>query len=146
MVAVMLAAVAAFAWWYGLVAPLRGVRDDRIARYDRAVADLQALSAGVATVHGQRPGGRAIAAAVDADALVADAAAAGVVVARRRTTADGALELGIDAVDAPVLFAWLDVAARDPGVAPSRLLVEATGAAVRAELVFVLPPPAGGPP
>lgn len=146
MVAVMLAAVAAFAFWYGLVAPLRGLRDDRIARYDRAVADREAVGAGVAALRGARPGGQAIPAAVATDALMAHAAAAGVIVARRRTTADGALELGIDAVDAPVLFAWLDAAARDHGVAPGRLLVEAAGASVRAELVFVLPPPAGGPP
>ncbi len=146
MVAVMLVAVAAFVYWYALLSPLHTVRDDRIARYDAAVADQREVSVAVAALRGVRGDGAASAPMVDAAALVAHAAAVGVVVARQRTAEDGLLEVGIDAVAAPALFAWLDAASRDLGVAPTRLQVEATGASVRAVLAFALTTPAGPTP
>jgi general secretion pathway protein M len=138
MLALMAILLAAFAWWYGLLWPLRAVREDADARYDRAVSALQAGEAEVAslTAHGG-DGARTV--ALDGEALqrrVLDSArAAGLAPSRQRTAADGAFVLEFERVAAPALFGWLGTLAGD-GLAPASLQVEPADGRLRASVGF----------
>lgn len=141
MLLAMLAAVAAFVLWLGVWRPLQAAADAARAQRLHAVAALAEVRAQVATIaalRAQRP-------PPDRDALakivLQAAAAAQVPVSRRRTDAAGVFTVGIDAVSAPALFAWLDALGRRHGLAPvtleirerdGRLAVEAGFAAAGA--------------
>ncbi|WP_407352266.1 type II secretion system protein GspM [Luteimonas sp. R10] len=141
MVAVMLAAVAAFVLWYGIVAPLRQVRDDARARHAEAVAAAGEIERALAHVEASSarlppaPAGDAFATTV-----VDSAGAAGVAVSRQDDGGDGVLVIAIDAVDAPALFGWIDALRREHGIAPLALQVDKHGGRLRAELRFAPPP------
>lgn len=141
MLTLMLAALAAFAYWYALLLPMSWVRDQARTGYDLAASELSAVAGDAAAIRAlqqQRPPlprGEAFTAAI-----LASARDAGVAVARQRRAADGALELGIDAVDAPALLAWLDALRRVPGIAPRRISIEKADGRLRVEAAFVEEP------
>lgn len=138
MLAVMLALLAAFAWWYGLMWPLRALHADARARHDHAALSLQAAQALATASRARRA---ALPAPAHGEALVRrlleQARAAGVAVSRHRTDAGGRVVVAVDQVPAPRLFAWLDALERDFGLAPASLEVARGDAGgVRAELAF----------
>jgi general secretion pathway protein M len=138
MLAVMLALLAAFAWWYGLMWPLRALHVDARARHDDAALSLQAAEALAAA---SRARGAALPVPAHGDVLVRrlldHGQAAGVVVSRHRTDAGGSVVLTLDRVPAPRLFAWLDGIEREFGVVPASMQVTRGDAGgVRAELAF----------
>ncbi|AWV06870.1 type II secretion system protein GspM [Marilutibacter maris] len=134
MVATMLVMLAAFAYWYALLTPLRYLRDAARAGYDRAAADATAvrgLASELRLVRERddrgRPGTRA---------LLDSAADAGIAVSRRRRDEHGALVLGIDRVQSEPLFAWLAGLRHDHGIGPDTLHVERRDGALRVEVGF----------
>lgn len=137
MLALMAALLAAFAWWYGLLWPLRGLRDAAGARHDHAASALQAIEAEVAALgrqaraQGPAPGGDAL------QRLVLDSARdAGLAPSRQRTTAEGAVVIEFDRAAAPALFAWLGGLVQAQGLAPSTLRVARADGQLRAEVGF----------
>lgn len=138
MLAVMAAMIAAFAWWYGLLWPLRALRDSAEARYDRAAAALQAVEA-EALAYGSNAGaprrppptGEAL-----QRLLLEGARDAGIAPSRQRTAADGSVVLEFDHVPAPALFGWLGGLAEAQGLAPSSLRVQRADGQLRAEAGF----------
>lgn len=142
MVAVMLAALAAFVLWYGVIAPLRQARDDARARHADAVAAVQEIERALVRIEASAarlppaPAGDAF-----ATAIVDSAGAAGVAISRQDDSGDGMLVIAIDAVAAPTLFAWIDTLRREHGIAPLALQVDKRDGRLRAELRFAPPPP-----
>lgn len=136
MLAVMAALLAAFAWWYGLLWPLRALRDDAGERHDRAAHALQEARVQAAALAGRPaalpPG--------DRDALLRllhdSTREAGLVPGRQRSAADGAVVLEFERVEAPVLFGWLGRLADEAGLAPSLLQVQRADGRLRAEVGF----------
>lgn len=129
--------LAAFAWWYGLLWPLRALRDGAQSHYDRAVAGLQAAEAGAATL-----GARAEAALpppANGEALqrrILDSARdAGLAPSRQRSDGGG-FSVGFDRVSPPTLFAWLETLRRQHGIAPLSLRVARADGSARAEVAF----------
>ena len=137
MLAVMAALLAAFAWWYGLLWPLRALRDDAAARHDRAAAALHAVGAGLEALPAAAA---APAPAAGPEALqhrvLASVREAGLAPSRQRTAADGAFILEFERVESPALFAWLGRLALDEGLAPSTLRAERADGRLRAEAGF----------
>lgn len=136
MLAVMALMLVAFAWWYGLLVPLRALRDAAEDRHDRAVATLRQVEAAVSA-----PGGAAaLAPPPTAEALqrllLESAREAGLAPSRQRSAAGGAFTLEFERVDPPALFGWLGMLATDHGLAPSSLRVVRADGAVRAEAGF----------
>src|SRR5690606_34522864 len=123
MLALMAAMLAAFAWWYGLLWPLRVLRDDAGAHYDRAALALQAAGAPRGGVARQRD-------------LLERARAAGLVPSRQRTAADGTFVLEFERIPAPALFGWLGGLADRDALAPASLRVERADGHLRAEVGF----------
>ncbi|TYT25374.1 type II secretion system protein M [Luteimonas viscosa] len=138
MLAVMAAMLAAFAWWYGLLWPLRSLREDAGVRYDHATVALRGVEAEVAALTAAGTG-TAPAASTGGEALqrrVLDSARdAGLAPSRQRTAADGAFVLEFERVASPALFGWLGRLARD-GLAPSSLRVARADGRLRAEVGF----------
>ena len=137
MLAVMGAMLAAFAWWYGLLWPLRVLGDAAGERYDRAAATLQtarAEAAALATGTGGRlratPRGEAL-----QHHVLDSARVAGLAPSRQRTAADGSFVLDFERVASPALFGWLGELAGG-GLAPSSLRVEPVDGRLRAEVGF----------
>ncbi|MGY0557272.1 MULTISPECIES: type II secretion system protein GspM [unclassified Lysobacter] len=142
MLAVMFVAIAAFALWFGVVAPLRHVRDAARDRVDRATADLREVTRGVTairTLQAQRPA----ASAPDdfASAILDAAAAAQVPVSRQRIDEAGVLEVGIDAVDAPALLGWLDGLVEQHGIAPMAVDIAERNGRLQVQARFRSPSP-----
>jgi general secretion pathway protein M len=138
MLAAMLAMLAAFAWWYGLMWPLQALHADARARHDRAAMAVQAADA-LAAAARARPAMPPLPAGTDAlvRRLLDHAQSAGVAVSRHRTNAGGSVSLSVDRVPAPRLFAWLEALERDAGLAPASLqVVRGDAGGVRAELAF----------
>lgn len=141
MLALMLLAIAVFALWLGAWRPLDAAARAAHLHRLRASADLaevRALTAAIAERQAQRPpplSGEAL-----PRAIARSAAAGGVAISRQRTDADGRLVVGIDAVDAPALFAWLDLLARQHGLAPVSLKVEERDGSLVVEAGFAAPP------
>lgn len=136
MLTVMAALIAAFAWWYGLLWPLRAMREGAAARHASAVADLHQVEAEVAVLAGS--GGPSP--PVGGDALqrrILDSVReAGLSPSRRRSAADGAFVLDFERVAAPALHGWLGQLAGRDGIAPSALHVERADGGLRAEVGF----------
>jgi type II secretory pathway component PulM len=137
MLATMAVLLAAFAWWYGLLWPLRALRDGAEARHDRAAAALQAVEAGVAALAAS---GAAAPPPSGGEALqrrILDGARdAGLAPSRQRSAADGAFVLEFERVGSPELFGWLGGLAAQEGLAPSSLRVERADGQLRAEVGF----------
>lgn len=137
MLLLMFAALAAFAYWYALLQPLRHLRDQARTSHALAASELAVVAADAATIdalrrqHAPAPGPEAF-----APGILAGARQAGVAIARHRTGADGTLEVGIDAIDAPVLLSWLDALGADAGIAPLRMTVEKADGRLRVEAAF----------
>lgn len=138
MVATMLALVAAFAWWYGLLHPLRTLRDGAEARYDQAAAALLAVEAEVgALAQVGTPATPAVPGLEGMQQRVLDSArVAGLAPSRQRTAADGTFGVEFDRVASPALFAWLGTLADADGIAPATLHVERADGQLRAEVGF----------
>lgn len=138
MLALMFAALAAFAYWYALLEPMRWVRDQARANHALASRELSVVTADAAIIdalrrqHPPAPQGEAFTAAI-----LASARQAGVAIARHRTGADGALEIGVDTVDAPALLSWLDALGLDSGIAPARMSVAKANGRLEVEAAFV---------
>ena len=137
MLATMCAAIAAFVIWYGVLAPLQSARDRTAGRHAsaiRALAEVESSLALVATAKDDRP------AAPPADrfrtTIVNSAGAAGIGLDREEPSADGGLEIGVDAVSANALFAWLGALRLDHGIAPVAVDVERRNGRLRARLRF----------
>jgi general secretion pathway protein M len=137
MLATMAILLAAFAWWYGLLWPLRSLRDAAQSRHDRAAVALQLAQAEAAAVAAS---GVAATAPVTGDALqrrILDSAREnGLAPARQRTAADGAFVVEFDGVSSPALFGWLGGLAANDGLAPSSLRVVRAEGRLRAEVGF----------
>lgn len=138
MLAVMLVLVAAFAYWYGLLWPLRQVRGLAQAHYDRALVQLRDTESAVAAIraHDARVPETAVGGDTLTRRILDTAASASVAISRQRTDAQGRFNVGVDAVDARTLFAWLDALRTTHGIAPSALRVSRVDGRLRAEAVF----------
>lgn len=139
MLGTMFAMLAAFVFWYGMLTPLRWLGAEARQHYDLAASATMAIESdlqAIATLRQQRPlvpTGEQFTRTV-----LAAAEQAQVSISRQRGDETGVLTVGIDAVDAEALFAWLDALRRDHGIAPrsldivkrdGRLQVEASFAA-----------------
>lgn len=137
MLAAMAVAIAAFLYWYGGVVPLRQLAGSAQAHYDREASSLVAVRGNLAAIRAAResvpepPAGDGYPAAI-----LATGHAAGVSVSRQRVHGDGGLAVGIDAVDAPTLFAWLDVLRVTHGIAPDTLDAGRRDGRLHAEVSF----------
>lgn len=133
MLTVMALALAAFAWWYAALVPLRLWQARAQARYDRAAAtwlavrDADAATRELTAGHARDP-------STLAAGVLAAAEATGIAVSRQRQDARGRLALEVDATDAPALLAWLDLLQRQHGVAVERLRVEKRDGRLRVAL------------
>ncbi|MGQ4658968.1 type II secretion system protein GspM [Lysobacter sp. F6437] len=142
MLAMMFVAVAAFALWFGVVAPLQHMRDAARDRRDSAAADLQEVTQAVDAItalQARNPGlptGDAF-----TSAILDTAASTQVPVSRQRTGDAGMLEIGIDAVAAPALLGWLDALIQQHGIAPQALDISERNGSLQVQASFRAPPP-----
>lgn len=137
MLAVMVASLAAFALWFGLLWPARALRDSSRDGYDRAVLQLREVQASadwISAIEQASPTGPQSRPA--SRILLDSAAAAGIGVSRQRQDGGDRFVVEIDSVPSQVLFTWLDALRREHGFAPQTLKVERVGAGVRANLAF----------
>lgn len=91
--------------WFGVLSPLNAARDWARAERQSAAADLAAINAltrAGASRGATQPAGRGLAGVVDVAA-----AAAGIVIERRREEADGRLTVWITAVQPRILMQWI---------------------------------------
>ena len=136
MLAVMALLVAAFAWWYGLLWPLRALRDGAEAHLDRAAVALLAVEAEVAILAASGAPAPAASGEAQQHRILASLREAGLTPSRQRTAADGAFVLEFDRVGSPELFGWLGQLATGDGLAPSSLRVERADGRLQAEAGF----------
>lgn len=137
MLAIMAAMLAAFAWWYGLLSPLRALRGQAEARHAHAVATLHAADAAAAALAASAattalpPGGEAL------QRLLLDSTReAGLAPSRQRTAPDGSIVLEFERVASPALFGWLGGLVDTHGIAPASLGVERADGQLRVEAGF----------
>jgi type II secretory pathway component PulM len=135
---VMLAALAAFAYWFALVAPLRALAANAERRHVAAQAEQVAFP-GVLAELALRRG--AAAGPVQAAALVQSAAAAGIAVSADDTSAAGRVVLRLEGVPPQALFAWLAQLRSDQGLAPTRATLGRGPSGLEGELVFTTASP-----
>lgn len=141
MLGAMVAAVAAFVLWYGVLVPLRAAADAAHGRHDRAtlvlleaelqLAQLQALDQRDITPPGD--------AATLKAAVLASAGRAGLAVSREREDGTGGFGLEADAATPRQLFAWLDDLRLRYGLAPATLSVARTADQLRVQAIFDAP-------
>lgn len=137
MLGVMLAALAAFALWFGVLWPARAMRDSARDHYDRAVLQLretQASANRIASLQRARPTGSQ--GEPRSRTILDSAADAGLGISRQRQDGNDRFVVEIDSAAPQALFAWLDTLRREHGLAPQALEVKRVGASVRAELAF----------
>ncbi len=135
MLTVMVLAIVAFLVWFAVLRPLARWQQD-------AAADRLAATATLAEVRAARDGLAAFQsalpdppAAVPLEELLPRTATAAGVALSRQQRHEGLLTVGIDAVDAPALLAWLDALARQ-GIAPVALDVGERDGRLHAEFAF----------
>lgn len=136
--AAMLASMAAFTYWFALVAPLRSLAGDAERRHVAAQAQ-QARFPGVLEELARRQ--RPPMAALDAGALLRSAAAAGLSVTPDATSGPGRLMLRFEAVPAQALFAWLSQLRERHGLSPLEARVRRAPSGIEGEVVFAVPGP-----
>ena len=137
MLAVMLASLAAFALWFGVLWPARALRDSAQDRYDRAVSQLRETQASAGRIASLQQALPTRSQAEPASRTILDSAAsAGIGVSRQRQDVNDRFVVEIDSATPQALFAWLETLRRERGLAPQALKVERLGAGVRAELAF----------
>lgn len=145
MLALMGLLLAAFAWWYGLLWPLRELREGARAHHAQAVADLATARAGIAALamSGAVPGPAGAAAGPvptsgsSLQGRILDSATnAGLAVGRQRAGADGSVVVEFDRVPATAFFGWLGHLALQEGLAPASLRVERSDGQLRVEAAF----------
>jgi len=140
LLSLMLAAIAAFGFWYGLLWPARAARDAAQQRYDLALADLRTVQASVDALQRMGPArpqqAQALAAAIEARAVES-----GVALSRQRRDSEGQLVVELDGVPAKALFAWLQALRTGDGIEASGIRAERSGARLRAEVTFVAASP-----
>lgn len=137
MLAVMLASLAAFALWFGLLWPARALRDSARDGYDRAALQLREVQGSAERISAFEQALPARPQAGPASRIVLDSAAgAGIGVSRQRQDGSDRFVVEIDSVSSQALFTWLDALRREHGLAPQTLKVERAGAGVRANLAF----------
>lgn len=122
MLAVMAAALAAVAVWYGLVAPLRAWRVAAADRLADAVAERATVQKLASRLSSDTPKPQALAQIEVAARAAADKAGLNAEIA----VADGALRVVADGATTPAAFGWLAAMQADYGASPS--LLEATDA------------------
>lgn len=132
MLALMFAMLAAFAWWYGLAAPLQRLRDAARNEYLQDMRDGQATAAGLERLATARAGTPA----TDPEPAVLSAArSAGVAISRQREH-DGHFEIGIDSAEPATVLAWIDQLRERHGRVPDTLIIERHNGAVRVRASF----------
>lgn len=137
MVAVACVAIAAFVAWYGVLAPLQAVRQQNADRHAAAMLDAAEVERGLAAIAASDGQGTAAMTAGELQPLVIDSAgAAGITFDRREETADGGLEVAVDAAHATTLFNWLDSLRLEHAVAPVAVDIERREGRLRAQLRF----------
>lgn len=136
--AVMLLSVATFIYIFGLESPLRLMAAQAERRHAVAQADQARLPAALDELaRRQRPP----AAALDADALLQSAAAAGITLVPDATSTPGRLTLRFEAVPTQALFAWLAQVQEGQGRSPLKASVRRAAVGVEGEVVFLTAAP-----
>ncbi len=139
MLGLMGLALAAFALWYGLYAPLLAARDRAQASYEAAVQAQTQVKRTVTRIKALRVAVKPPqVTASPEDAIRTSAEAAGLSLARVEPDPAGGLRVAIDAAPATALFPWLAGLQRDYGLAAQTLTVvkgEEGGLRVDATLV-----------
>jgi len=136
--AAMLVCVAAFAYWFALVAPLRSLAADAERRHVAAQTQ-QARFPGVLDELSRRQ--RAPRATLDTEALLRSAASAGLRVTPDATAGAGRVMLRFEAVPAQAVFAWLASLQDSHGLSPLKASLRRVPSGVEGELVFAAPGP-----
>ena len=131
--AVMLAALAAFAYWFALVAPLRALAANAERRHVAAQAEQLAFPDVLAELALRRG---AAAGPVQAPALVQSAADAGITVSADDSADAGRVSLRFEGVPPQALFAWLAQLRSDQGLAPTQATLGRGPSGLDGELVF----------
>jgi general secretion pathway protein M len=138
LLASMVAMIAAFVIWYGLLAPLRHARQAAQVRHAQATAELLAVRADLAALAAldarlPAPPGEA---AQLKSAVLESAATAGLAISRERSETDGGFGIEADEATPPQLFAFLDGLRTRHGLAPSTLSVARNGGGLRVQAGF----------
>lgn len=136
MLGVMVAAVLGFAAWYGVAMPLQRAQQRAGDQLREATADLAEVRAAVDRIRELQAARPSPDPQAVARQILDSAAAGSVPVSRQRVDDAGRLTVGIDAVAAPTLFAWLDTLHATHGTAPSALDIGKQGGTLRVEAVF----------
>lgn len=136
--AVMLAALAAFVYWFALVAPLRTLAANAERRHVAAQTEQVAFP-GVLAELALRRG--AAAGPVQAPALVQSAAAAGITVSADDSADAGRVSLRFEGVPPQALFAWLAQLRSDQGLVPTQATLGRGPSGLDGELVFTTASP-----
>lgn len=143
MLVLMVAAIAAFVAWYGVLVPLRQAHDDARARHLRAAAELARVQVQLAQLaeleqrFPARPGDRE---ALE-KAVRASAAQAGFPIGQARDDGDGSFGVRSEAATPAQLFAWLDALREQHGLAPAALSVARNQDRLRVQASFQHAPP-----
>ena len=136
--AVMLLSVATFTYVFGLESPLRAMAAQAERRHEVAQAAQARLPAALDELaRRQRPP----ATALDTDALLQSAAAAGIALVPDATPTPGRLTLRFEAVPTQALFAWLAQVQEGQGRAPLKASIRRAAVGVEGELVFLTAAP-----
>ncbi len=135
---VMLVSVAAFAYWFALVTPLRSLAADAERRHVAAQAQ-QARFPGVLEELARRQ--QPPMAALDVESLLRSAAAAGIGVSPDATSGQGRLTLRFEAAPAQAVFGWLSQLRDEHGLSPLKASVRRVPSGVEGELVFAVAGP-----
>lgn len=136
--AVMLVSVALFAYWFGLLAPLRAWAADAGLRHASAQAALDRLPAALAEVEGRQ---RITFTAPDARFLTENAAATGLVIAVDSAGQANQSIVRFQAVAPEALFSWLAQLRNAHGLSPAQASIRRTPSGVEGELSFAATTP-----
>lgn len=136
MLAAMGACLLAFLYWYGMLVPLRKLRDDALAGHRQAATALALVEARLQAMQAMQPQS-ARPSKADLPALLATSASrAGIDLPGLAPQADGSVVIGIDAVPATKVLAWLETLRREHALAPEQVSMDPAQGGVAAQLVF----------
>ncbi len=134
--------LAAFAYWYGMLVPLRLLANRTLQDYDRAAADVVLVrqqADALARLRNDAPRGT-----ITLEAVRASARAAGIAIRTSPGSETGRLDIQVDEVPATQLFAWLDALREVHRVDPGVLHVERRESGVSARFDLPANPGAAG--